>query len=244
MTELNGKTAIVTGGGSGIGAATAVALAEHGAQVLVTGRTESRLQAVVQSGPDANPIRCQTCDVADRDSVRDVFAWARAELGPVDILVNSAGINIPNRGLRELTPEDWDRVLQINTTGSFNCMWQVLPDMRQRQEGLIVNIASIAGCRASLLGGVAYSASKFAMAGLGLTAGLEERAQGIRVTTIYPGEVETPILDQRPTPVTAEHRGRILQPEDVAAAVLLVALLPPRAHIPELVIKPTSAAYS
>ena len=244
MTNLTGRTAIVTGGGSGIGAASATVLAEHGAQVLVTGRTESRLQEVVHAAPDASPIRCRTCDVADRDSVRALFEWARAELGPVDILVNSAGVNIPNRGLRELTPEDWDRVLEINTTGSFNCMWQVLPDMRERQDGLIVNIASIAGCRASLLGGVAYSASKFAMAGLGLTVGLEEREQGIRVTTIYPGEVETPILDQRPTPVTAEHRSRILQPEDVAAAVLLVAGLPPRAHIPELVIKPTSAPFS
>ncbi|MEO1997975.1 MAG: SDR family oxidoreductase [Planctomycetaceae bacterium] len=244
MTNLTGKTAIVTGGGSGIGAAVAHALSGQGAQVVVTGRTQSRLDEVVRAGPATPPIHSRTSDVGDRNSVRELFAWVRAELGHVDILVNSAGVNIPNRGLRDLTPEDWDQVLQINTTGCFNCIWSVLPEMRNRRDGVIVNIASIAGCRASLLGGVAYSASKFAMAGLGLTVGLEEREQGIRVTTIYPGEVETPILEQRPQPVTAEHRSRILQPEDVAAAVLLVAQLPARAHIPELVIKPTCAAFS
>jgi NAD(P)-dependent dehydrogenase (short-subunit alcohol dehydrogenase family) len=241
---LTGKTAIVTGGGSGIGAAVAHTLAGQGAQVVVTGRTQSRLDEVVRSGPAAPPIHSRTSDVGDRKSVRELFAWVGAELGHVDILVNSAGVNIPNRGLKDLAPEDWDQVLQINTTGCFNCIWSVLPEMRKRRDGVIVNIASIAGCRASLLGGVAYSASKFAMAGLGLTVGLEEREQGIRVTTIYPGEVETPILEQRPQPVTAEHRSRILQPEDVAAAVLLVAQLPARAHIPELVIKPTCAAFS
>ena len=244
MTSLTGRTAIVTGGGSGIGAAVAHALAGRGAQVVVAGRTANRLDEVVRTGPATATLVSQVCDVSDRKQVRAMFDWTASELGHVDILINSAGINIPNRGLDNLTPEDWDQVLQINTTGCFNCIWQVLPAMRDRQDGLIVNIASIAGCRASLLGGVAYSASKFGMAGLGLTVGLEEREQGIRVTTIYPGEVETPILEQRPSPVTAEHRSRILQPEDVAAAVLLVAELPARAHIPELVIKPTCAAFS
>jgi NADP-dependent 3-hydroxy acid dehydrogenase YdfG len=107
-----------------------------------------------------------------------------------------------------------------------------------------VNICSIAGKRASVLGGVAYSASKFAMTALGGTVALEEGRHGIRVTTIFPGEVETPILDRRPVPVSAEHRARILQPADVADAVLMIACLPPRAHVPELIIKPTSQDYA
>ena len=82
------------------------------------------------------------------------------------------------------------------------------------------------------------------MAGLGTAVSLEEAKNGIRVTNIYPGEVDTPILDERPTPVTAEHRARILQPEDIAAAVLMVAELPPRAHVPELVIKPTLQEFA
>jgi NADP-dependent 3-hydroxy acid dehydrogenase YdfG len=107
----------------------------------------------------------------------------------------------------------------------------------------MINISSVAGKRANPLGGVAYNASKFAMTALGLTVAQEEKDHGIRVTNIYPGEVDTPILEQRPQPVTAEHRARILQPEDVAAAALMVAQLPPRAHVAELTIKPTAQGY-
>jgi NADP-dependent 3-hydroxy acid dehydrogenase YdfG len=123
-------------------------------------------------------------------------------------------------------------------------MRAVLPQMRQRHDGLIVNISSTSGVRATLLGGVGYSASKFAVSALGIAAALEEGKNGIRITNVYPGEVETPILDRRPTPVSAEHRARILQPEDVAAAVVMVACLPPRAHVAELLIKPTTQDHS
>jgi NADP-dependent 3-hydroxy acid dehydrogenase YdfG len=118
-------------------------------------------------------------------------------------------------------------------------MRAVIPGMRAAGGGLIVNMDSVSGLRASILGGVAYCASKFALTALGTITGLEEGKNGIRVTSICPGEVDTPLLDGRPTPVSAEHRAKILSPQDVADAVLMVALLPPRAHIPELVIKPT-----
>ena len=145
--------------------------------------------------------------------------------------------------MAELAPEDWDRLMQVNVTGAYNTIREVLPEMRERKDGLIVNISSIAGLRASPLGGVAYSASKFAMTALGTCVALEERERGIRVTNVYPGEVDTPILEQRPQPVSAEHRALILQPEDVAAAVVMIAKLPARAHIPDLTIKPTSQAF-
>ncbi len=241
---LAGRTAVVTGGGTGIGAAIARTLAEAGARVAISGRREETLREVAASAASGPPILIHKCDVADRDSVTAFFDWARGELGQIDILVNSAGINIPNRSLGSITPEDWDRVLQINATGAFNCIFQVLPEMRQRRDGVIINICSVAGIRTGLLGGVAYNASKFAMDALARSVGEEERDNGIRVTSIYPGEVETPILDDRPVPVTDEHRARILQPEDLASAVLMVACLPPRARVPELVMIPTSQSFT
>ncbi len=240
---LQGKVAVVTGGGTGIGAAVAVALAEEGAKVVVTGRREEKLQEAAAKFSGEPKILCRASDVGDRESANALFAWVKENVGPVDILVSSAGINVPKRSMADCSPEDWDKVMRVNATGAYNAMYAVLPDMRKKKDGVIVNISSVAGIRASVLGGVAYSASKFAMAALGLTVAEEERLHGIRVTNIYPGEVETPILDQRPVPVTQEHRARILQPEDVAEAVLMVVKLPPRASVPELTIKPTTQSF-
>lgn len=244
MMGLDGKTALITGGGTGIGAGIAVAFAREGCAVAISGRREEKLRELAESVDAPTPIRCRAADVADRASATELVDWATSEWGRIDILVNSAGINVANRSLESLDPEDWDRLLQVNATGAFNCIHAVLPQMRERRDGLIVNISSIAGLRASLLGGVAYSASKFAMTVLGTCVGLEEKDRGIRVTNVYPGEVETPILDARPQPVSAEHRARILQPEDIASMVVAVACLPPRAHVPDLVIKPTTQAHA
>lgn len=242
--DLKGKGVLITGGGSGIGQSIAVSLAAEGCKVAVAGRREERLRETVALWKGQPPILYCPVDVADRKSVAKLFAWAETHLGPIDVLVNSAGVNIKNRTMADVTPEDWDRVLAINATGTFNCIYAVVGKMRERSEGLIINISSVAGKRASPLGGVAYSASKFAMTGLGTTVGLEEIKNGIRVTNIYPGEVDTPILEDRPSPVTDEHRARMLKAEDVAAAVLMVARLPNRAHVPELVIKPTYQDYA
>lgn len=241
--ELNGKTALITGGGTGIGAATAWALAKHGCRVAIAGRRTEKLEETASRYNGDAPVAFHSVDVGNRDSVAELFEWAKNELGPLDILVNSAGVNVPKRSMSELTPDDWDFVVRINATGTYNCIRAVLPQMRERGGGLIVNISSVAGKRAGPIGGVAYNASKFAMSALGTSVAEEERGNGIRVSNIYPGEVETPILDERPVPVSAEHRARILQPEDVASAVLMVACLPARANIPELVISPTTQSY-
>lgn len=242
--SLQGKSVLITGGGSGIGAACAVALAAEGCNVGVTGRREERLKEAASRFTGKPAIRWFVSDVANRDDVARLFDWANRELGQIDVLINSAGVNTQKRKFAELSPEDWDRLLAVNATGAFNTMHAVVPQMRQRKDGLIVNVASIAGLRASQLGGVAYSASKFAMRALGMTVNNEFHEEGIRVTTIHPGEVDTPILDDRPTPVTAEHRNRILKPEDVAAAVVMVANLPPRANVTELTIKPTTQTFA
>lgn len=242
MSTLKGKTALITGGGSGIGAEIARTLAANGCKVAITGRRESRLQEVVSSSE--HEILNRVCDVGNREDVAGLFDWARGELGSVDILINSAGINIAKRSMADLDPADWDKLLQVNATGAYNCIREALPQMQEKRDGVIVNISSVAGIRAGLLGGVAYNASKFAMSALSLTVGDEERENGIRLTSIYPGEVETPILDERPVPVSAEHRARILQPEDVAAAALMVVSLPARARVPELVIIPTTQSFT
>jgi NADP-dependent 3-hydroxy acid dehydrogenase YdfG len=241
--SLAGKTALITGGGTGIGAGCALALAAAGCRVAISGRREDKLKEVAAKFNGQPAILCRAGDVSVREEAHALVDWATQTLGKVDILLNSAGINIAKRQMAVIDPADWDKLLQVNATGAFNTIHAILPQMRERKDGLIINISSVAGLRASLLGGVAYSASKFAMTALGTCIGLEERNNGIRVTNVYPGEVETPILDARPVPVSAEHRARILQPEDIAAMVVAIAQLPPRANVPEIIVKPTTQEF-
>jgi NADP-dependent 3-hydroxy acid dehydrogenase YdfG len=238
------RTVLITGGGSGIGAGCALALAEHGCRVAIAGRRAETLAQTAARFRGEPPLLTHTVDVGDRASASALIAWASEQMGQIDVLINAAGINVRRRAMEETAPEDWDKIMRINVTGGFNTMHAVLPQMRARRDGQIINISSIAGIRASQLGGVAYSASKFAMSALSTCVAVEEKDRGIRVTNIYPGEVDTPILDERPVPVSAEHRARILQPEDVAAAVVMIVSLPPRAHVSDLIIKPTTQAFS
>jgi NAD(P)-dependent dehydrogenase (short-subunit alcohol dehydrogenase family) len=242
--KLAGKTALVTGGATGIGWAIAEAFAREGCRVAIAGRREDKLRQAASQFVGQPSILFHAADVGELASVERLFAWANQQLGHIDILVNSAGINVLKRSMAEVSPEDWETLLRVNASGAFYCMRAVLPQMRERRDGLIVNISSIAGKRASLLGGVGYSAAKFAMTALGVTAAREENQHGIRISNVYPGEVDTPILEQRPTPVSDEQRARMLQGEDVAAAVLMIACLPPRAHVGELIIKPTTQDYA
>jgi NADP-dependent 3-hydroxy acid dehydrogenase YdfG len=241
--SLSTKTTLITGGGSGIGLGCALALAREGCRVVIAGRRLEVLKDAAATWTGQPPILFHACDVAVRADVDKLFAWANQQLGRIDILVNAAGVNLKHRLMSNMSPPDWDRVLAINATGVYNAMHAVLPQMRERRDGLIVNISSISGKRAAAIGGVAYNASKFAVAALGTSVANEEAANNIRVTTIYPGEVDTPILEYRPQPVSAERRAKMLLPEDVADLVVALAKLPPRAHVPELIIKPTSQEY-
>jgi NADP-dependent 3-hydroxy acid dehydrogenase YdfG len=243
VSTLQGKTTLITGGGSGIGLASARLLLDAGARVAITGRDPAKLQRAADELAGGDRLMHHAADVSDPDQVHALVQRVTERFGPVDILVNNAGLNVKQRTLRELTVETWQKMLRANLDGAFYCIHAILPAMRQRGDGLIINISSVAGKRASPLGGAAYAASKFGMSALGLCLAAEEKDSGIRVSNIYPGEVDTPILVERPTPVTEEHRRRILQAEDVAAAVLFVATLPPRVSVPELVIKPTTQLY-
>lgn len=239
MVGLAGKKCVVVGGGTGIGQAIARGLVAAGAQVAIGGRRESALEETASG----TSMLTHTIDVACRDSTNGFFRWAVKQLGQIDILVNAAGVNIKQRSIADMSPEQWDQVMAINATGAYNCMHAVLPAMRARHEGTILNISSIAGKRAIALGGVAYSASKFAMTALGTCVANEVAPDGVRVTNVYPGEVNTPILENRPTPVDEAHKQRILQPEHVAELILAVLALPNSVHVPELVIKPLSQGY-
>jgi NADP-dependent 3-hydroxy acid dehydrogenase YdfG len=243
MGRLAGKTALVTGGGSGIGQAVARLFLEEGARVAIAGRNQAKLDDVARQLGSPGDLFASAADIADVRQVQELVERVKQRLGPIDILVNNAGTNVKARTFRELTPDTWDRLIRTNLDGAFYCIHAVLPAMLERKDGVIINISSIAGKRASPLGGVAYAASKFGMTALGLGLGAEEPGSGIRVSNIYPGEVDTPILEVRPTPVTEEHRRRILQPDDVAAAVLFVAGQPPHVSIPELIVKPTTQVY-
>lgn len=239
MRDLTNQFVVITGGGTGIGAGIARGLALAGCRVMVGGRREEPLRQLAESVKSAHPIQFHQLDVADDDSIAAFFTAATQLGGAPDILVNSAGINIAKRSMAEMDPKDWDLVMRVNATGAYRCMLAVLPAMRARRDGLVINISSISGKRAIQLGGVVYCASKFAMTALGTTVANEVRMEGVRITNVYPGEVNTPILDKRPVPVSDDHKAAILQPEDIAAMVTAICHLPPRAHVPEIVIKPT-----
>jgi len=237
--DLNGKVVLVVGGAGGIGLGIARALAAEGCRVAISDINKEALVNAAKAGGGEFAFVWQACDITKRKQVSQLFKWLGDELGPIDILVNSAGINVSNRMMSNIDPADFDRMMEVNTTGTFNCIHAALPVMRQKGSGLIVNIVSLAGKRAMLLAGMPYCVSKFATSALGTFVNLEECGNGIKVTNIYPGETNTPIVDKRPSPPPPEKRAKMLQPEDIAACVVTVAKLPARAIVPELIITPT-----
>ena len=243
MNRLSEQAILITGGGSGIGLASARLFLAQGARVAVAGRDADKLRRAAEALQGGDRLACQAADVTDPEQVRRLVDDVTTRFGRIDVLVNNAGLNVKERTFDELTPENWRRLVGGNLEGAFYCMKAVLPQMRRRRDGLIININSISGKRANPLGGAGYNAAKFGLRGLAMSVAAEEKPHGVRVSSIYPGEVDTPILEQRPSPVTEEHRRSMLQPEDVAAAVLFIAALPPNATVPELVITPSKAQY-
>ena len=233
--QLKGKVAWITGGGSGIGLAGAIELAKAGATVVISGRTEATLKdGAKQAGAEAI-----ACDVGDKQSVANAITEIHRRHGRVDILVNSAGINLPKRSFRDVTNEGWDQIVAVNLSGMFYCVQAVLPGMRSRKDGLIINISSWAGRYASVLTGPGYNATKHAVIALTESINLEEAANGIRATSVLPGEAATPILEKRPVPPSPEVRAKMLQPEDLGRTLAFIATLPPRVCINEIIVSPT-----
>jgi len=237
MRDLKGKLVWITGGGTGIGAAGARRLAESGCRIILSGRRTEPLEQV--AGEIGEAVRAMPLDVADSAAVAETGARIAAEHGTPDILVNNAGINVPKRHWPDVSHADWEAVFRINVDGLFYCTQAVLPGMRARGEGQIINISSWAGVRVSFLTGPAYTAAKHAVCALTENLNMEEGINGVRATAICPGEVSTDIMDKRPVPVPASVRARMVQPEDMGEAIHFVAAQPPHVCVNELVVSPT-----
>ncbi len=237
---LHDKTCLITGAGSGIGRATAIRLASEGAVVYLVGRTPSKVEDVCaeirEAGGSAAPYGV---DVADREGVLGVVAEIERDRGAVDVLVNNAGHSSPHRRLLSTPPDEIAAVINSNLLGSIYCAQAVMPAMLKRDSGTIINVSSLAGITPGLLGGMIYSAVKAAV--INFTGHLNEefKSTNIRASVVIPGEIETPLLDKRPVPPSADARLTMAGPQDVAAAIALIAGLPQNSSIPELVIRPT-----
>ena len=229
-------TAVITGAGSGVGRAIALKFLEEGWRVALVGRRPGALDETVSlARPGAENLAAPfTCDVSVADEVAALGAAVLARFDHVEVLVNSAGINVPRRSFAALSLEDWHAVLATNLHGAYYCVRAFLPGMRERRSGTIVNINSDVGKIARDLAGPAYVSSKFGLSGLTQQINAEERGHGVRACSICPRDINTPLLDQRPQPPTAEARARMLQPGDIAECVWLVATLPSRALVEEI----------
>jgi NADP-dependent 3-hydroxy acid dehydrogenase YdfG len=240
MAVLEGKVAWVTGGGSGIGQAGAVELAKSGATVIVSGRRESALaetEALIERAGGA--AEAQAVDITDRDAVARAAAAILARHGRVDILVNCAGVNIPKRFFKDLATTEWDRVVDINLNGALYCTLAVLPLMRERRDGLVINIGSWFARYPGYVGGAAYNASKQALTSMTHQLNIEEGLHGIRACVIHPGETVTPMQRARPKPPSPEDQAKMLKMEDLGRVVRFVAESPAHVCLNEIVITPT-----
>jgi NADP-dependent 3-hydroxy acid dehydrogenase YdfG len=233
------KTAVVTGAGSGVGQAVALQLARAGWRVAMVGRRAETLQDTLQRGGDVmGNLVSFPCDIGDAQAVAELGRAVLAKLGSVEVLVNAAGTNAPKRALEVLSLADYHRMIDTNLNGAYYVTQAFLPAMRAQRSGTIVQIVSEAGKLASPKAGPAYVMSKFGQAGLTQAINAEERGNGVRACAIFPGDIDTPLLEKRPSPPPAEARARMLRPDDVAACALLAIHLPPHALLEEMTIRP------
>jgi NADP-dependent 3-hydroxy acid dehydrogenase YdfG len=240
VADLKGKVAWVTGAGSGIGEAAALALAREGAALVLSGRRREPLQSVAERITKANgTAHAAPVDVTKSDAVNKVANEIGQKFGRLDILVNNAGINVTERNWGKLKPEGIDTVLNGNLAGAFYCAAAALAIMRPQKDGLLIHTASWAGRFVGLLSGPAYVAAKHGVVAMSHSINMEEFMHGIRSTVLCPAEVATPILDKRPKPVSAEERARMIQPEHMADLIVYLAKLPASICVNELLISPT-----
>jgi NADP-dependent 3-hydroxy acid dehydrogenase YdfG len=240
MGSLTGKVAWITGAGTGIGLAGARALAQAGATVVMSGRRAEVLDGeAARIRNEGGQAETAALDVADAPAVKRVADGILARHGRIDILLNSAGLNTTNRFWKNQTVEGWRDVVGINLDGSFYAIHAVLPAMRARKDGLVINVSSWAGVFHPKLTGAAYNGSKHAVTAMTETINMEEGVNGIRACALCPGEVATPILDRRPVPPSAEDRARMVQADDVGHTIRFLAELPAHVCINQLIISPT-----
>lgn len=238
---LQGQVAWITGAGSGIGLAAARALASAGATVVLSGRRPDPLEAAAAHIRATGGVaEVAALDVTDAEAVAATASQILQRHGNrMDVLVNCAGTNTPERFWRDQSAKGWRQVIATNMDSIFYTTHAVLPAMRARRSGLVINVSSWAGVHHPKLTGPAYNGSKHAVVAMTETINMEDGVHGIRACSLCPAEVATPILDTRPTPPTAEERARMLQPDDVGRAIRFMAELPAGVCINQLVISPT-----
>lgn len=238
--KLKDQVCIITGGGSGIGRDAAIKMAQEGATVVIIGRTESKLDAV-KAEVDTAGGKAMICplDVSDYDAVQQMADDVLDNFGKIDVLVNNAGHSSHNRRLLNTTPEEVRSVVDSNLIGTFFCTQAVVPAMLKAKSGTIINISSLAAVTPGPFSGFAYGAAKAGVINFTEFLNNDLRNTGIRASVIIPGEVATPIVDNRPIPPDAEARTMMVDVAETSEAILLIATLPPRSNIPELVIRPT-----
>ncbi|MEO7297634.1 MAG: SDR family oxidoreductase [Verrucomicrobiota bacterium] len=233
------KSALITGAGSGVGRAIALQLAQQDWRIALIGRRAELLHETAKlSGLAAENFIIVPCDIGNSSAVAEMGENVLAQFGEVELLVNAAGTNAPRRLLNVLSLEDYHAMINTNLNGAYYCVQAFLPQMRARKSGTIINIVSDAGKQASPKAGPAYVMSKFGLAGLTQSINAEERDHGIRACAIFPGDIDTPLLERRPAPPDAEARSRMLKPDDVAHAALFCINLGPHAIVEEMIIRP------
>jgi NADP-dependent 3-hydroxy acid dehydrogenase YdfG len=240
MKNSGKRVAWVTGGGSGIGEAGAEALAADGWIVVVSGRRKEALDAVVAKIAKAGGVaEAIPLDVGVAANVEKVAGEIVTRHARIDLLVNSAGINVPKRSWDDLELDGWNKLVEINLNGVLYCMRAVLPTMRKQKDGSIINVSSWAGRHVSKMPGPAYTTTKHAVLALTHSFNMDECVNGLRACCLMPGEVATPILKQRPVVPSEEEQAKMLQSEDLGRTIAFVASLPPRVCVNEILISPT-----
>ena len=233
------KSAVVTGAGSGVGRATVLKLAAAGWKVALVGRRPEALEETIRlSGRNGSSLHAFPLDIGNTEAVAALAPAVHAAIGDIELLVNAAGTNAPNRALQVLSLADYHAMIDTNLNGAYYCVQAFLPGMRQRGSGTIVNVVSDAGKQASPKAGPAYVMSKFGLAGLTQAINAEERGAGVRAIALFPGDIDTPLLDKRPVVPDATARARMMQPEDIADCVVFCATLPARVVVEEMLIRP------
>ena len=233
------RTVVITGAGSGVGRAIAIALAKQGWRLALLGRTQASLDETAQlTGLQKQDVLVIPCDIGRIEQVQSMARAVFEIFNTVDVLVNAAGTNAPKRSLEILSLDDYHAMIDTNLHGAYYCVQAFLPQMRQRQTGTIVNIVSDAGKQASPKAGPGYVISKWGMAGLTQAINAEERGHGVRACAIFPGDINTPLLDKRPVPPDQASRSKMMTAEDIAECALLAINLPPRAIVEEILVRP------